>query len=79
MDKTQKEDFAEEIAEEYEELREDHYDSLKVTFHAGLVSIFYDKFQDRKYLSIEEARKRGLHIDWVNDCPPGSLIHILLR
>ena len=30
MDASQKEDFAEQVAEEYEELREDHYDSLKV-------------------------------------------------
>ena len=31
MDPEQKEDFTEEVAEEYEELREDHYDSLKVS------------------------------------------------
>lgn len=30
MDDKQKDDFAEDIAEEYEELREDHYDSLRV-------------------------------------------------
>jgi hypothetical protein len=29
-DPTKKEDFVEEIAEEYEEIREEHYDSLKV-------------------------------------------------
>ncbi|XP_070576417.1 methionine synthase-like [Ptychodera flava] len=40
--------FLEDISEEYEEIREDHYDSLK----------------DRKYLSIEKARDRKLRIDW---------------
>ena len=30
MDKDQIEDFSDDIKEEYEEIREDHYDSLKV-------------------------------------------------
>lgn len=30
MDEDQYEDFVEEVNEEYEEIREDHYDSLKV-------------------------------------------------
>ena len=30
MDPERKKEFAEDVAEEYEELREDHYDSLKV-------------------------------------------------
>ncbi|ELT98045.1 hypothetical protein CAPTEDRAFT_173307 [Capitella teleta] len=54
MDDKQKDDFAEDIAEEYEELREDHYDSLR----------------DRKYLTIENARKRSLQINWKLDPPP---------
>ena len=30
LDKEAKEDFVEEISEEYEEVREEHYDTLKV-------------------------------------------------
>ncbi|CAD5120349.1 DgyrCDS8923 [Dimorphilus gyrociliatus] len=54
LDDFQKEDFIEDIKDEYEEIREDHYDSLK----------------DRKYLSIENARKKKFIIDWENECKP---------
>ncbi|XP_019625981.1 PREDICTED: methionine synthase-like [Branchiostoma belcheri] len=50
MDEDQKEDLTEEVAEEYEEIREEHYDSLK----------------DRKYLPIEKARARKLEVDWAS-------------
>ncbi len=30
LDENQKEEFTEEVAEEYEEIRDEHYDSLKV-------------------------------------------------
>ena len=33
FDMVKKEDYLEEITEEYEEIRTDHYDSLKVTVH----------------------------------------------
>ena len=32
-DASKKEDFLEELSEEYEEIREEHYDSLKVKSH----------------------------------------------
>ena len=37
LDESQKEDFCEEISEEYEEIREDHYDSLKVSKGSGML------------------------------------------
>ncbi|CAF0738701.1 unnamed protein product [Brachionus calyciflorus] len=41
-------DFLELISEEYDEIRQDYYDTLK----------------DRKYVSLSEARKNKLKIDW---------------
>ena len=38
----------EDVNEEYEDIRQDHYDNLL----------------ERKYLSLEEARTRALKIDW---------------
>jgi len=43
-----KDDFMDDIREEYEEIREEHYESLK----------------DRKYLQIAQARSKQLHADW---------------
>ena len=62
LDENNNEDFIEDIAEEYEELREEHY--------AGL--------EERKYLSLEEARSRKLVIDFVADPPaiPPSVIGV---
>ncbi|XP_074642023.1 methionine synthase-like isoform X2 [Tubulanus polymorphus] len=54
LDDGQKYDYVEDINEEYEDIRADHYDSLK----------------DRKYLTIEEARNKGLKIDWANSPKP---------
>jgi 5-methyltetrahydrofolate--homocysteine methyltransferase len=48
LDETEKEDFVEEIGEEYEEMRQDHYASL----------------ENRKYLSIENARLKKMKVDW---------------
>ncbi|KAI8052431.1 methionine synthase [Syncephalis plumigaleata] len=48
------EDFAQELREEYEEVREDHYDSLR----------------DRKYLKYNKACEQGLQIDWSSQPPP---------
>ncbi|XP_026988596.2 methionine synthase [Tachysurus fulvidraco] len=48
------EDFFEEVTEEYEEIRQDHYDSLK----------------DRRYMSLVQAREKGFHIDWHSQPPP---------
>jgi len=54
LDENQKIDYMEDINEEYEDIREDHYDSLR----------------DRKYLTIDQARNKGLKIDWANSPQP---------
>ncbi|XP_022242378.1 methionine synthase-like [Limulus polyphemus] len=54
MDQNNRNDFVEEITEEYEELREEHFATLK----------------ERKYLSIEKARLRKMTIDWLADPKP---------
>ncbi|ESO13245.1 hypothetical protein HELRODRAFT_63136, partial [Helobdella robusta] len=59
-DATKREEFIEEVAEEYEDLRNDHYESLK----------------ERVYISLEAARQRKLKINWKMDppvCPPSFL------
>ncbi|KAJ6664657.1 hypothetical protein lerEdw1_006230 [Lerista edwardsae] len=54
LDENLKEDFFEEILEEYEDIRQDHYDSLK----------------ERKYLLLEQARKRGFCYNWLTKSKP---------
>jgi len=39
LDETMRDEFVEEIIEEYEEIREDHYDSLKVNMGSGWFSM----------------------------------------
>eukprot|EP00043_Microstomoeca_roanoka_P010840 m.102437 g.102437 ORF g.102437 m.102437 type:complete len:1263 (-) comp15016_c2_seq1:114-3902(-) len=48
LDENNREDFIQDIADEYEEIRDEYLDSLS----------------DRTYLSVEEARKRKLTIDF---------------
>jgi len=48
LDPNAKEDFAEDIRDQYAEMREE--------FYAGM--------EDRKYLTIEQCRKQGIHVDW---------------
>ncbi|XP_069464071.1 methionine synthase [Ambystoma mexicanum] len=54
LDENMKDDFFEEITEEYEDVRQDHYESLK----------------ERRYLTLEQARTKGLFIDWLSETPP---------
>ncbi|CAG8669330.1 8054_t:CDS:10, partial [Cetraspora pellucida] len=54
LDAKLKEDFWEDIAEEYEEIREDHYSSLK----------------DKKHLSLKAAREQGFKINWKAQSSP---------
>ncbi|KAJ3357347.1 hypothetical protein GGF32_001089 [Allomyces javanicus] len=49
LDERQRDDFIDDIEDEYQELREDHYESLR----------------DKKYLSLAAARARRPDIDWV--------------
>jgi 5-methyltetrahydrofolate--homocysteine methyltransferase len=56
LDEKSKEDFWEDIAEEYQEIREDHYASL----------------QNRKYLSLQAAKERGFKIEWAKQPLPVS-------
>ncbi|XP_064269834.1 methionine synthase isoform X8 [Passer domesticus] len=50
LDDSIKDDFFEEILEEYEEIRQEHYESLK----------------ERRYLSLQQARRKGFHNDWLS-------------
>uniref|UniRef100_A0A8C3B5H2 Methionine synthase n=1 Tax=Cairina moschata TaxID=8855 RepID=A0A8C3B5H2_CAIMO len=50
LDESVKDDFFEEILEEYEEIRQEHYESLK----------------ERRYLSLQQARRKGFHNDWLS-------------
>ncbi|XP_037547504.1 methionine synthase [Nematolebias whitei] len=50
LDEATREEYIDDVKEEYEEVRQDHYDSLK----------------DRQYLPLPEARRRSLHIDWLS-------------
>lgn len=54
LDESNRDDFTEDIQEEYEELREEHY--------AGL--------EERKYVSLQDARQRKLVIDFAESEPP---------
>ncbi|XP_041107812.1 methionine synthase isoform X2 [Polyodon spathula] len=54
LDENVKEEYFEEITEEYEDIRQDHYDTLK----------------DRRFLSLEQARAKGFHIDWLSHPKP---------
>lgn len=54
LDEAIREDFFEEVRDEYEDIRQDHYDSLK----------------DRRFLSLSRAREKGLHIDWLSQTRP---------
>ncbi|ERE78688.1 methionine synthase-like protein, partial [Cricetulus griseus] len=54
LDENLKDDYIEEILEEYEDIRQDHYESLK----------------ERKYLPLSQARKNGFHIDWLSEPHP---------
>ncbi|KAL2077934.1 hypothetical protein ACEWY4_025619 [Coilia grayii] len=64
LDKTLKEEFFEEVSEEYEEIRQEHYDSLK----------------ERRFLTLPLAREKGLRIDWLAEprpvCPQISGTHV---
>jgi len=53
LDENAKDDFCYEVSDEYEDIRRDHY----------------DKLSDRKYLSIQAARQRGLSVDWSSHVP----------
>lgn len=53
IDGTSKEDFVDEVREEYEEIRDEHYDSLK----------------ERKYLPLEKARLKRATLDWLDFKP----------
>ncbi|KAI8870927.1 methionine synthase-like protein [Ramicandelaber brevisporus] len=54
LDEKAREDFIDDIREEYEEIREDHYDSLK----------------NRRYLPLPAAKEQGLKINWSAQAAP---------
>ena len=49
LDESQKLDFTEEIQEEYEEIREEHYDSLKVSDYIPCLSMDWGKIHVSAY------------------------------
>ena len=53
MDDSAKEEFMDDITDLYEDIREDHYESLT----------------EKKYLSLENARAKGLKVDWEKHMP----------
>ncbi|MPC32211.1 Methionine synthase [Portunus trituberculatus] len=55
LDRKIHDDFIEDLNEDYEIIREEHYENLK----------------DRKYVTINEARKRSFKIDWGSRFRPG--------
>jgi len=55
-DQSKREEFLEELIDEYEDIREEHYDSLK----------------NRQYISLEEARNQRLQINWSSHPPPAA-------
>jgi len=50
LDEEARDEYIEDVAEEYEDIREDHYDNLK----------------ERKYLTLAQARDRATPIDWLD-------------
>ncbi|XP_063774129.1 methionine synthase [Pseudophryne corroboree] len=54
LDENARDDFLEEVAEEYEDIRQDHYENLK----------------ERRYLSLQQARDKAFHIDWLSHPAP---------
>ncbi|KAJ3191973.1 hypothetical protein HK101_007221 [Irineochytrium annulatum] len=54
LDESQKEDFAMDVSDEYEDLRVEHYEVLK----------------DRRYLPLEKARSLAPVIDWMKEPAP---------
>ncbi|KAJ3315208.1 hypothetical protein HDU93_004658 [Gonapodya sp. JEL0774] len=53
LDPVNKDDFVEDLKEEYEDLRQEHYDGLK----------------ERRYLTLAKAREGKLQVDWVKTPP----------
>ncbi|XP_077595443.1 methionine synthase isoform X1 [Stigmatopora nigra] len=54
LDDCLREDYFEDLKEEYAEIRQEHFDSMK----------------DRRYLSLSHAREKALHIDWLSTTKP---------
>ena len=48
-----KEEFCDDVSDEYEDIRQDHYDNLT----------------DKKYLALSVARSKALSIDWIGHQP----------
>lgn len=55
-------DFIEDLKEDYEFIREDHYENLR----------------DKKYVSLSEARRRSFKIDWKSGFKPGMRSNSIL-
>ncbi|KAI8063784.1 methionine synthase [Gongronella butleri] len=56
LDDNLREDFADDVREEYDELREEYYEGL----------------DEKRILSLEAAREKKMQIDWAINPPPGK-------
>ena len=54
LDPAERDDYMDEINEEYEEMREEHYSSLL----------------ERRYAPLATARQKALQVDWANHAAP---------
>ncbi|XP_073483730.1 methionine synthase isoform X1 [Aquarana catesbeiana] len=54
LDEDARDDLIEELTDEYEDIRQEHYDSMK----------------ERRYLTLQQAREKGFHIDWLSHPVP---------
>ncbi|XP_077342636.1 methionine synthase isoform X2 [Lithobates pipiens] len=54
LDEGARDDLIEELTDEYEDIRQEHYDSMK----------------ERRYLTLQQAREKGFHIDWLSHPVP---------
>lgn len=76
-------EFTEDVADDYESIREDYFDSLKVITNCWevcfkyccLLSVLLALKQDRRYLSLEKARSKAPKIDWKSYSPSKCLFN----
>lgn len=60
----------EELNEEYQSVREEHYDTLKVYFlYSSSLEFIQLSSQDRRFLTLEASRKRKPNIDFAKYKP----------
>lgn len=56
LDENMREEFAEDIRDDYDEMREEYYEGL----------------EERQMLTLQDARNKKMNIDWIQSPPPGK-------